>query len=187
MDDRDETLSSVASGGNHSAHNPAEEYVEKILASRGKTSPRIENGQNQTVAFPLAEISVSQSENISETGDMFKPTDDEFFTSKLEPVLDMNSPGSSSYGSHFPEHQNGVIKYDRNFSMSPSPGSGENSLQALMSVSADFKEVNSKVSGKSSDVSNELSSGDDGENVEQTFKDLVINGSSPLEDNYNNL
>ncbi|KAH3813564.1 UV radiation resistance-associated protein-like [Dreissena polymorpha] len=181
MEDRDETLSSVASGGNHSAHNPAEEYVEKILANRGKTSPLIENGQNRTVALPLTEISVTQSENILETGDIFKPTDDEFFTSKLGLVLGTNSPGSSSYGS-FSEHQNGVIKYDRNFSMSPSPGSAENSLQALMS--ADLKEVNSKVNGKSSDVSHDLSSGDDEcENVEQTFKNLDINDFSPLDDN----
>lgn len=123
--DKTETFSSLASGGKNSAKHPEEVELERALMNEKPGHKSSENKEN--IPVPMT--------NISDGEELFQPSEDNFFKLKMT-AFNNDSANNSSCGS-FTDHANGMISYERNFSLSPSPGSGENNISTENNLSGD--------------------------------------------------
>lgn len=145
-----ETVSSRASGGKHGPH-PEELALERALldTSKGEHVDQ-RTGDKEHIPVPLKDLnSTQQVENTHSDEELFQPSADNFFKLKTT-VFNADSTNNSSCGS-FTEQTNGLI-YDRNFSLSPSPNSAENSMFVNHS---DMQGSHSQTSPVSCDLSGE--------------------------------
>ncbi|WAR27574.1 hypothetical protein MAR_013278 [Mya arenaria] len=145
---RKETESSSASGGRNAAFHSAEEYLGHSV-SNGTQRKSDEIEQKEDIPVLLTELSIQTEQNIPQGEDIFKPADDSFFRVRTTAFGNTDSTENSSCGS-FSEQMNGAIKYDMNFSLSPSPGSVENNPTLIGST--DMMHAGSKDSLKSGDM-----------------------------------
>ena len=82
----------------------------------------------------LTDLSITNEEHGPCNGeDLFKPTNDTFFGVKTTAFGHVDSPENSSCGS-FSEQTNSELRYDRYFSLSPSPVSNEQNSDVLKSA-----------------------------------------------------
>lgn len=123
--DKTETFSSLASGGKNSAKHPEEVELERALMNEKPGNKHSEN--KEIIPVPMT--------NISDGEEMFQPSEDNFFKLKMT-AFNNDSANNSSCGS-FTDHANGMISYERNFSLSPSPGSGENNISTENNLSGE--------------------------------------------------
>lgn len=147
-----ETVSSLASGGKNNAPHPEELALERALLENSKDHPRDQVSKNkENIPVPLQEIHATPTENgHDDDEELFQSAADGFFKLKTT-KFNTDSGNNSSCGS-FSEQPNGLIIYDRNFSLSPSPGSGDNSMFVNLST---MQGAHSKTSLQSGDLSGE--------------------------------
>lgn len=123
-----ETVSSLASGGENSAKNPAEIELERSLHREPKgheNNPSSANTEN--IPVQLTELKLTKPVIVpSDNEELFQPSEDNFF--KLRVTAFNSNSGNNSSCDSFSEQTNGVISYSRNSSLSPTPGSGEHNM-----------------------------------------------------------
>ena len=136
-DGKTETLSSLASGGKNSVKHPEEVELERELLNNKQghaTDPKSANKENMPVN--LTDVNGKKDEHIpSDNEELFQPSEDNFFKLKLT-SFNNDSANNSSCGS-FSEQTNSMMSFSRNFSLSPSPGSGENNISTENNVSGE--------------------------------------------------
>lgn len=160
--EKTETVSSLASGGKNSAKHPEEVELERALNGKQRHRKDSNSFEKENIPVLLTDIKVKQAEhNLSDGEEMFQPSADNFFKLKTTPFND-DSANNSSCGS-FTEHANGMITYGRNFSLSPSPGSGENNISTENNKSSenDLLSNHAPTSTKGADSKASLGSCDD--------------------------
>ncbi|XP_053404806.1 UV radiation resistance-associated protein-like [Mercenaria mercenaria] len=163
-----ETVSSLASGGKNSTKHPEEVDLERALLTdkqRDEMDSKSANKENSPVHL-TDDNTKRTGHSPSDNEEMFQASDDNFFKLKMT-TFNNDSANNSSCGS-FTEQTNGMMSFSRNFSLSPSPGSGENNISTENNLSGenDVLLVNhSTMQGADSKTSlgscEELSSGED--------------------------
>jgi hypothetical protein len=119
---------------------------------------------------------------LSDNEEMFQASEDNFF--KLRLTTFNNDSGNNSSCGSFSEQTNGMMSFSRNFSLSPSPGSGENNISTENNISGenDVMLVNhSTMQGAESRTS--LGSCDELSFVEETVENTQAPPSGSICDN----
>ena len=156
--DPEGTTSSLASGGRNHSMMIKDPSVDPILGSVTSDEPDSStalHSNNSAVQPKSISMFKGSAENVTECDEILVPqgnTDHSFLGGLKPPGSVPDSADNSSCGS-FPENGNGVIMYDRNYSLSPPPPCKEASVDSK--VSLDFLNPNFSVP-KTSDSPNSL-------------------------------
>lgn len=130
--DPEGTVSSPPSRGKISAINQGEAALDRVL-SNGVPEDNGSSFGHVHSPVPLGDSPVSKENIPGDGGEHSRTSGKNFLGLQPAQVFGADSADTSSNGS-FQEISNGAISYDRDFSLSPSPGKTENNLAFLNPV-----------------------------------------------------